>query len=109
MTDEDNDDFTISDEEWNRLGEGKGWEWKESSRTEAGRKYGHGGRDGVDDIGNGKDKDKDKKQPHYVQKYTEEDLIAEAVIVGSIPYFALAKKKKDSRDITLAKLNIDRR
>ena len=38
-----------------------------------------------------KGKDKDKKQKHYVQKYTEPGLIAEAVIVAGIPYFAISK------------------
>ena len=44
-------------------------------------------------------KDKDKKKSHYVQKYSEIDLIAEAVIVGGIPYFAVARA--DSKNVTL--------
>ncbi|CAN5376768.1 hypothetical protein BH18THE2_BH18THE2_25050 [soil metagenome] len=40
---------------------------------------------------NGNGKDNNKKQPHFVQKYTEAGLIAEAVIVGGIPYFTVAK------------------
>jgi hypothetical protein len=48
---------------------------------------------------NGNGKDKDKKQANYVQKYSESGLIAEAVIVGGIPYFAIAKA--DSRNVTL--------
>ena len=45
-------------------------------------------------------KDKDKKHSLYVQKYTEAALIAEAVIIGGIPYFAIAKD--NSKNITLA-------
>lgn len=51
-------------------------------------------------TGNGKDKD--RKQPHFVQKYTETGLIAEAVIVGGIPYFAVAKANHNG--ITLEEL-----
>jgi hypothetical protein len=47
--------------------------------------------------GNGKDKD--KKHPQYVQKYTEPGLLAEAVIVGGIPYFAVSRV--GSKDITI--------
>jgi hypothetical protein len=42
-------------------------------------------------LENGNGKEKDRKQSHFVQKYTEPGLIAEAVIVGGIPYFAVAK------------------
>jgi hypothetical protein len=49
--------------------------------------------------GNGNGKNNDKKQPHYVQKYTEAGFIAEAVIVGGIPYFAVAEA--NSKNITL--------
>ena len=45
----------------------------------------------VPENGKAKGKDKDKKQKHYVQKYTEPGLIAEAVIVAGIPYFAISK------------------
>ena len=48
---------------------------------------------------NGIGKDKNKKQPHFVQKYSEIGLIAEAVIVGGIPYFAVARA--DSKNVTL--------
>jgi hypothetical protein len=48
---------------------------------------------------NGNGKDKEKKRSLYVQKYTEAGLIAEAVIVGGIPYFAIAKA--NSKNITL--------
>jgi hypothetical protein len=48
---------------------------------------------------NGNGKDKNKKQPHFVQKCTEAGLIAEAVIVGGIPYFAVAKA--NSNNVTL--------
>ena len=48
---------------------------------------------------NGNSKDKEKKQPHYVQKYTKAGLIAEAVIIGGVPYFAVSRSK--SHDITL--------
>ena len=44
-------------------------------------------------------KDKDKKKSHYVQKYSEIGLIAESVIVGGIPYFAVARA--DSKNVTL--------
>jgi hypothetical protein len=50
-------------------------------------------------IKDGNGKDKDKKNPHYIQKYTEPGLLAEAVIVGGIPYFAASRNKSD--DITL--------
>jgi hypothetical protein len=43
------------------------------------------------DVRNGKDKD--NKHPHYVQKYTEPGLLAEAVIVGGIPYFAVTRAR----------------
>ena len=56
---------------------------------------------------NGNGKDKDKKRSLYVQKYTEVRLIAEAVIVGGIPYFAIAKA--NSKNITLRRVNTDRR
>lgn len=46
-------------------------------------------------------KDNDKKHAHIVQKCTGPDFIAEAVIVGGIPYFAVARPK--SGDVTLEK------
>jgi hypothetical protein len=48
-----------------------------------------------------KGKDNDKKHEHFVQKCTVSDFIAEAVIVGGIPYFAVARSK--SGDVTLEK------
>ena len=43
-----------------------------------------------------------KKQTHFVQKHTEPDLIAEAVIVGGRPYFAVARSTPDNEvQITL--------
>jgi hypothetical protein len=51
----------------------------------------------VPEKGNGKDKNKTK--PHYVHKYTEAGLIAEAVIVDGLPYFAVART--NSNNITL--------
>ena len=50
--------------------------------------------------GNGKNKE-DKIKPHYVQKYTEAGFIAEAVIVGGIPYFAVAEADSKTKNITL--------
>jgi hypothetical protein len=50
--------------------------------------------------GNGKNKSQEnKKKVYFVQKHSESDLIAEAVIVAGIPYFAVAKAK--SNEITL--------
>jgi hypothetical protein len=59
------------------------------------------------ETGNGKKKKKpnSKKQAqnqihaHYVQKYSEPGLLAEAVIVGCIPYFAVSRS--NSKEITL--------
>jgi hypothetical protein len=48
---------------------------------------------------NGNGRDKEKKRSVYVQKYTEVGLIAEAVIVRGIPYFAIAKA--NFKNITL--------
>jgi hypothetical protein len=45
----------------------------------------------INKDGNGKDKD--KKHPHYVQKYTEPGLLAESIIVGGIPYFAVTRAR----------------
>jgi hypothetical protein len=50
---------------------------------------------------NGNNKDKDKKNSLYVQKHTEAGFIAEAIVVGGIPYFAIAKA--NSKNITLKK------
>jgi hypothetical protein len=47
---------------------------------------------------NGKGKQKEKKI-YFVQKHSGSDLLAEAVIVAGIPYFALSKS--NSRNITL--------
>jgi hypothetical protein len=50
--------------------------------------------------GNGKNKTQEnKKKIYFVQKHSESDLIAEAVIVAGIPYFAVAIAK--SNEITL--------
>lgn len=49
--------------------------------------------------GNNNSKDKERKNPLYVQKYTETDLLAESVIVGGMPQFAVARTK--SHYITL--------
>jgi hypothetical protein len=58
----------------------------------------------IPEKGNGKDKD--KKHSLYVQKHTEAGLIAEAVIVGGVPYFAVARA--NSKNITLeASIPID--
>ncbi|HEU4822587.1 MAG TPA: hypothetical protein VFS97_04115 [Nitrososphaeraceae archaeon] len=51
-------------------------------------------------TGNGKGK-ANEKHVHFVQKHSEDDLVAEAVIVGGIPYFAVSRS--DSKDITLKK------
>jgi hypothetical protein len=52
-----------------------------------------------------KDKDKDKdnhRTASFVQKYTSSSLIAESVIIGNIPYFAVARTAEDcSVNITL--------
>jgi hypothetical protein len=61
----------------------------------------------ADNNGNGNDKgekDKDKKHYDYVQKYSETGLLAGAVIVGGIHYFAVAQVS----DITLKRsISID--
>jgi hypothetical protein len=41
--------------------------------------------------GNGKWNPQENKKVHFVQKYSESGLIAEAVIVGGVPYFAVAR------------------
>ena len=53
--------------------------------------------------GNGKDKDKDKdkKQSHYFQKYTGCYYLAESVIIGNTPFFAVSNAR--TGDITLKK------
>jgi hypothetical protein len=52
--------------------------------------------------GNGKDSNQEnKKKARFVQKHSEADLIAEAVIVAGTPYFAVAKAGSD--EITLEK------
>jgi hypothetical protein len=52
--------------------------------------------------GNGKDKSQEnRKKAHFVQKCSQSDLIAEAVIVAGNPYFAVAKA--DSNEIMLEK------
>jgi hypothetical protein len=69
-------------------------------------------------IENGKDKRKavadstdknyqeKKKKEHFIQKYTEQNIVAEAVVVAGIPYFAVAKS--NSNEITVEKsLSID--
>jgi hypothetical protein len=48
--------------------------------------------------GNGKEKQKEKNV-HFVQKHSEPGLLAEAVIVGGIPYFAVSRSS--SKEITL--------
>ena len=51
---------------------------------------------------NGKDNNQEsKKRVHFVQKHTQNDLIAEAVIVAGNPYFAVTKA--NSNEITLEK------
>jgi hypothetical protein len=50
--------------------------------------------------GNGKDRNQEsKKKVYFVQKHSESDLIAEAVIVTGIPYFAVARS--NTNEITL--------
>jgi hypothetical protein len=54
--------------------------------------------------GDNNGKNKDRKHPRYLQKCTEADLIAEAVIIGCIPYFAISRKishTKKSCEVTL--------
>ena len=45
-----------------------------------------------DAKGNGKDKDKnkDKKNSYYFQKYTGPNYLAESVIIGNVPFFAIS-------------------
>jgi hypothetical protein len=56
--------------------------------TKAIREFGN-----ISTEGNGKDK---PKHLHYVQKYTKPGLMAEAVIVGGIPSFAVSRAAKPS-------------
>ena len=56
---------------------------------------------------NGNGKDKNKKHSLYVQKYTEPGLIAEAVIIGGVPYFAVARS--NSQEYHVRRINTDRR
>jgi hypothetical protein len=58
-------------------------------------------------IKDGNGKDKDKKHPQYVQKYTEPGLLAEAVIVGGIPYFAVSRGTNFRRIILEGSILID--
>ena len=52
--------------------------------------------------GNGKDSNQEnKKKVHFIQKHSESDLIAEAVIVAGVPYFAVART--NFNEITLEK------
>jgi hypothetical protein len=48
---------------------------------------------------NEREKEREKHNTHFLQKHSSADLLGEAVIVGGIPYFALARSK--SRDIVL--------
>jgi hypothetical protein len=53
-------------------------------------------------IGNGKaSNENDRKQPHYVQKNTKPGLIAEAVTIGAIPYFAVVRSNSKGAVLTL--------
>ena len=54
-----------------------------------------------DGKGNGNGKDKDKKQSHYFQKYTGPNYLAESVMIGNVPYFAISNAV--TGDITLKK------
>lgn len=90
MSNDDREHFTVSDEEWDRLQHEKVENEREQAVAKAHKKYGGGA--------NGKDND-GKKQPHYVQKYSEIGLLAEAVIVRFIPYFAVSKA--DSKSVML--------
>jgi hypothetical protein len=45
--------------------------------------------------------DKNGKQAHFVQKYSEDGLLAEAVIVAGIPYFAVARLRPKSKELAL--------
>ena len=51
--------------------------------------------------GNGKDKDKNKKHASYFQKYTGPDYLAESVIIGNTPFFAISNAT--TGDISLKK------
>jgi hypothetical protein len=50
---------------------------------------------------NGNGKDKDKKYSHYFQKYTGPDYLAESVIIGNTPFFAISNAR--TGDIKLEK------
>jgi hypothetical protein len=50
--------------------------------------------------GNGKGK-RNEKKAHFLQKYSEPGLLAEAVIVGGIPYFAVSRLVSGNTKITL--------
>jgi hypothetical protein len=52
--------------------------------------------------GNGENNNQEsKKKVHYTQKYSEDDLIAEAVVIAGVPYFAVGRKNPEK--ITLEK------
>ena len=56
-----------------------------------------------DGKGSGKDKDKnkDKKNAYYFQKYTGPNYLAESVIIGNTPFFAISDAM--TGEITLKK------
>jgi hypothetical protein len=56
----------------------------------------------VPQDGKGKQNQKEKeKKVYFVQKHSEPGLLAEAVIIGGVPYFAVSKSESDLKNITL--------
>jgi hypothetical protein len=50
---------------------------------------------------NGKGRQQKEKKIHYLQKHSESGLLAEAVIVGGVPYFAVSRLNSTKVTITL--------
>ena len=48
-----------------------------------------------------KSRERNDKKTHFVQKHSEPSLLAEAVIVGGIPYFAVSRLNSGDIKITL--------
>ncbi|HEU4824444.1 MAG TPA: hypothetical protein VFS97_13550 [Nitrososphaeraceae archaeon] len=97
--------MTVTDEkeeEWKKLNEHIA-KAKESKRiSEAQKEFGRVLNENIGDVKGKKDKEKERLA-HFVQKYSKPDgsLITEAVIVGDIPYFAVARTTEKEVNVTL--------
>ena len=92
------------EEEWKRLRDMESEAERNKRIGEAQKEFSRVLNDNSVTIGSGnKDRDRDSKPPHFVQKYSKPDgsLIAEAVVVADIPFFAVARNKYHVTNITL--------